>query len=197
MSYYHIVTPDNGENILMKRISHNEIHHTAGSIIDENSIELPFRVSMYAGKESGYDQYMPDFKGEAKLVPVSERLLDYYSASALMTPALVKMLRDTGVDNLQTFPVYIEDDFTGEPLDREYLFVNIIGLISCTSLDASEHNPIGESYYFHKLRIDESKIHGQLMFRLAESPFEVLVEEKVAQAINSSEFRGIVAEPLD
>lgn len=196
MTYYRIVSPDNGENILMKRVSQHEIFHTSGAYIDEKSVKLPFKVAMHAGKESGYDQYDPDFEGEARLVPIHERLLDYYRLSALMSPALVDALRKVGVDNLQTFPVYIEDAFTGEPLNREYLLVNVIGLISCACLDASDHSPIGDTFYFHKLSIDENKAKGLLMFRLAESPFEIIVEEKVAQVINSGEFTGITAEPL-
>lgn len=197
MTYYRIISPDEGKNIMMKRDSHREIFDTSGIAIDKNKIELPFKIKMFAGKESGYDQYDPDFEGEHVQPSIKERLKDYYSLSSLMTPALVNALRDVGVDNLQVFPVEIEDAFTGETLSFKYVLVNIVGIVSCAKLESSEHLPFGSGYYFHKLKIDEEKVKGLSMFRLAESHLEIIVDEKVAKVINSGEFMGIAAEPCN
>lgn len=197
MAYYRIISPDEGKNIMMKRDSHREIYHTSGVSIDEKKIELPFKIKMFAGEESGYDQYDPDFEGEYIQPSIEERLVDYYSESSVMTPALVNALRDAGVDNLQIFPVEIEDAFTGEVLNFKYALVNIIGLVSCVDLESSEHLPFGNGYYFHKIKIDEEKVKGLSMFRLAESHLEIIVNEKVAKVINSGKFTGITAEPCN
>ena len=194
MKYYRIISPDEGKNIMMKRDSHREVYDTSGIAIDENKIELPFKIKMFAGEESGYDQYDPDFEGEYIQPSIEERLKDYYSLSSLMTPALIHALREVGVDNLQVFPVEIEDAFTGEVLNFKYTLVNIVGLVSCANLETSESEPFGSGYYFHKIKIDEEKVKGLSMFRLAESHLEIIVDEKVAKIINSEKFSGIAAE---
>jgi|GEM_PF-1840881 len=197
MTYYRLVSPDLGENIHMKRASHSDFHDTAGQFVKSNDIEPPFLVDMHAGEDSGYDQFDIDFVGEAEQVPVSERLKDFYTTAPLMSSALIQTLLDAGVDNLQLFPVVVRDAATGAVLEKQYQFFNIVGLISCANIEASEHAPIGSTFYFHDLVIDETKANGALMFRLAESPFEIIVAEQVAKAINNGGFKGITAEPLE
>jgi hypothetical protein len=194
MSYYRVVSPDGGENIMMKRDSHREIFDTSGILIDTRNLELPFKIKMFAGSESGYDQYDPDFEGEYEQPSIDERLTDYYSESSLMSSVLVESLLDIGIDNLQVFPVEIRDADSEEILEKPYFLVNIVGVIACAKLNSSEHSPIGSGYYFHQLEIDENRVNGQLIFRLSESQFEIIVHEKVAKIINSGEFKGITAE---
>ncbi|WP_103072683.1 imm11 family protein [Aquimarina sediminis] len=193
ITYYRIVSPDEGKNIMMTRDSNHEIFDDCGISIDENKIELPFKIKMLAGKECKYDRYTPEY-----ITPsIQERLNDYYSESSLMSPELVNALRSAGVGNLQTFPVDIKDTFTGEVLGVEYLLVHVAGLVSCADMGSSEHLSIGSKYYFHKLKIDQEKTKGLKMFRLAESHSEIIVEEKVANVINSGKFAGIAAEPCN
>lgn len=196
MSYYRWVGVDTGENIMMKRVSHRGISTTGGSVIDPEALELPLEIEMWAGEEHGYDQYDPDFDGELVEQSLQDRLQDYYRLSSLMTPELVNTLRAAGVEQLQTFPVKITDAMSGETLDREYLFVNITCVVSCADLESSEQDAVGDAYHFHSLRIDEAKTQGAPLFRLAESPIEVIVNEKVSRTLREGNFAGLDLEAV-
>ena len=196
MAFYRLVCPDKGENILMKRVSHRAVSSVGGEALSALPADAVFEIEMHAGEESGYDQFDPDFEGEVEAVPVVERLRDYYRLPALMTPRLVSALRAAGADNLQTFPVRVRDVATGEPLGAEYLFVNIVGRIACASLAGSEHDELGESRVFHELRIDPEAVGEALIFRLAESPVEVIVHERLARTIRDGGFAGLTVEAV-
>ena len=195
MSYYRIVTPDEGMNIMMKRASHREFFHTNGTSIDATTLQMPLKIEMYAGKEYGYDQFDPDFDGDEVELTLDERLADFYSESALMSEKLTKSLLALGLDNLQVLPTEIIDAETNELLSLPYNLVNVVGVVSCADLDASDASPFGDGFYFHKLIINESKTNGMQIFRLAESHLELIVSESIANVINSGEFSGIAAIP--
>jgi hypothetical protein len=195
MPYYRVTSPDSGENILVRKASHSEVLHTSGAYIQPNSVDLPFKFEMDVG-EAGYDQFDPDFEGEANEVPVQDRLLDYYSNVCVMSPQLLQGLVGAGVDNLQNFPAEITNSESGQTLEFPYVFVNVIGLVSCADTASSDATPIGPSSYFHELVVDESRIRDLLLFRLKESPFEIVVHDRVAEAIAGGGFRGIGVEKL-
>lgn len=197
MSYYRLKMVDQGENIMLRMVSHAGILHTSGTQIkpDAPDFELPFRFEMDIG-EYGYDQFDPFFEGEVEDPPLEERLVDYYSNVCVMSPRLVEVLQAAGVDNIQTFPTHITNTETGDRLERDYVFVNIVGMVSCADIAKSDTSPIGTSHYFHDLVIDESRTQGLLLFRLAESPFEVIVHENVATAIEGGNFKGLGLEQL-
>jgi len=196
MKYYHLISPDRGENIHMQRASHSWFYDTSGQYLNPNDVELPFLVNMYAGEESGYEQFDIDFYGEAEIISVADRLKDFYTTTPLMSDDLIKTILEAGVKNLQFFPVLIKDMQRGETVEKVYKFFNIIGLISCADMEGSRHSSVGGTYYFHDLAVNEANTNGELLFRLAEAPSEIIVAEKVAEAINKGGFRGIFAEPL-
>lgn len=198
MSYYRLQMVDGGENIMLRMISHVGILHTSGARIDPDApdFELPFRFEMDIG-EYGYDQFDPSFEGEVEQPPLEERLVDYYSNVCVMSPRLVSVLHAAGVDNLQVFPTLIRKTESGERIDRGFLFVNIVGTSACADIARSDASPLGASHYFHELVIDESRAGDLLLFRLAESSFEVIVHERVAAAIEGGDFRGVGLEELD
>lgn len=197
MSYSRLKILDRGDNIMLRMVSHDEVLHNTGAMIDTKApgFELPFQFEMDVG-EYGYDQYDPDFEGDVVVPPLEERLVDYYGNVCVMSLKLVEVLLNAGVDNLQIFPAYITDAGTGERVKQDYRFVNIVGMISCADVKASESSPLGGTYYFHELVIDESKARGLLLFRLAESPSEVVVHERVAAAIDKAILRGLRLERL-
>ncbi len=194
MKYYRLISPDKGENIYMQRASHSCFSDISGQYLNPDDVELPFLVNMHAGEESGCDQFDIDFYGEAELMPVSDRLKDFYTTSPLMSDGLAKTMLEAGVKNLQFFPVLIQDHERGELVKKSYKFFNVVGLISCADLEASLYSSVGGTYFFHDLVIDAAKTNGELLFRLAEAPSEIIVAEKVAEAINNGGFRGIFAE---
>jgi hypothetical protein len=114
---------------------------------------------------------------------------DYYDdAISLMSPRLAKVLEEVGVDNVQLFPVVINYRGTGEKYDW-YAF-NIVGLVAAVDISNSEiKNPGGELLINSSIdgfKVDESKTHGQLMFRLAENVMTTVVHEQVRKAVEEA-----------
>jgi hypothetical protein len=127
--------------------------------------------------------------------PGGEPLFDFYSGRCLMSRRLVDTLRAEGVDNLQTFDAELRDAATGASR-RDFVVVNVLGLVAAADLDASQSITLGEGHVFTDLKIDASKACGLLMFRLAESLIDVIVHERIAKAIEAGGFRGVVLKPV-
>lgn len=197
MHYYRIISIDKGENIMLRKASHADVLHTSGQHLDP-SISVPFQFLMDAGEFGGSEISGDgvDLDEEPPNVPVKDRLADYYSNVCVMSPRLLDALRTQGVDNLQSFPAHIKNSETGERLDQPYFFVNVVGIVSCANVGASDSNPLGPSYYFHELVVDPSKARGLLLFRLKESPFEIIVHERIAGLLEGGGLAGIGVEKL-
>lgn len=113
----------------------------------------------------------------------------------LMSARFVQTLASVGVDNLQLFPARITDPDTGAVYD-DYFAVNVIGLVECADMDKSDHMPLADLFFFHELVIHPEKTLGLPLFRLAESPIDIIVHERIAQAIRDANFPEIVLEPV-
>lgn len=119
----------------------------------------------------------------------------FFANVNLMSTRLVQTLTSAGVDNLQLFPARITDPNTGAIYD-DYFAVNVIGLVECADMDKSEHAPLADLYFFHELVIKPEKTLGLPLFRLAESPIDIIVHERVAQAIRNADFPELVLESV-
>lgn len=146
-----------------------------GRIIDESTESTPFEYT--------YDD------------PTGSPLFDYYSGDCLMSKRLVSVLEKAGVDNLQKFETELIDKNT-KARRNDYYTVNIIGLVSCASIEESDTSKIGTSYYFHNLVIDPKKTKGILAFRLAESKIDLMIHENIAREIQANGFLGIELNPV-
>ena len=97
----------------------------------------------------------------------------------LFSQKLIKVLKKSGVDNLQTFPVDIVER-EGREIDEVYLAVNIIGAFKYSDTGLSELT-------------DKSLLIGHnnelKMFRSAESLSSIIVNESVKQALEKSGFK--------
>ena len=119
-------------------------------------------------------------------------LLPMYKAAApLMRDDLLAVLRTAGVDNIQLYQAILRDPAKGNEY-AEYKAVNVGGVISAADLERSVMMGTTDSRMidadFDSLVLDETRIGGPLLFRLAESVSAIVVHEKVRQAI---EARGI------
>lgn len=149
--------------------------------VSEDAIDLPFRFTV---------TYSPGTDGAPKVQP----LFDYVSNVKTMHGRLVTALQQAGVDNLQIFPAVVVDAVSGIEY-QDYVVANVIGVVSCADLSRSSGEPIANAYYFNQLKIDPSRAHDLFLFRLKESLIEIVVHQKVAEAIERAGFRGIVLEP--
>lgn len=148
-----------------------------GSLVPDGRLTLPWPFIVNVDEEEGLE------------------MSDYYPDKHLMTKRLIAALEAAGVDNLQTFPAEITNSETGDVI-RDYMVVNVIGLVSAADLAASTTTPLADVKFFHTLVVDEKRANGLLMFRLAESRLDVIVEERVAAAIRAGNFRDVVLEPV-
>ncbi len=116
------------------------------------------------------------------------RLPLYGAGMVLMSKPLVGALEEAGIDNLDKYPVVIRST-VGQPDCHDYWAVNIIGVISAVdranSIIFDEPDGPLISVMFEKLALDESKIKGQLLFRLAESVGTILVHELIVKHLQS------------
>jgi len=105
----------------------------------------------------------------------------YTSNVVLMLKDLVSALINTGVDNLDVYPVIVRSSINGDVCE-DYLAVNIIGVISAANMEESEVIDEGggiSDVLFGSLVVDENKADGHLLFRLAESANAVVIHESV------------------
>ena len=120
---------------------------------------------------------------------------DYYPNFHLMSKRMLECLQAAGVSNLQVFPSEITV-LPGKEVRTDYSVVNVVGLIACANPRKSEATPIADRHYFVSLHIDESKVGDLAMFRLAESQLDIIVSEKVAEALRRAKLTNLELEPV-
>jgi hypothetical protein len=98
-----------------------------------------------------------------------------------MRTDLYQLLRATGVDNIEAFPATLSVPWTKEVLDN-FVAVNVIGLVSAAAVTSSVSTGVS---------IEAERAGGLLLFRLAESREAVVVHQRVADAVRSSEIEGM------
>lgn len=107
----------------------------------------------------------------------------FRAAAPLFSDALIRALRESGVTNLEVYPVAIRDPDSGV-VHTNYKAVNVVGLIAAADMDKSNAtvHPNGPPIIdvdFDGLVIDEQKAGEALFFRLAESTNGLFVHERV------------------
>lgn len=127
--------------------------------------------------------------------PPALAMLDFYPDNHLMSGRLVQALLSSGISNLQIIPAEILLAESGEVL-RDYSVVNIVGLVSCAVVADSDSSPLAEGFFFHKLKIDETRAGDAAMFRLEESRDDVVVSERIAGLLTAEGFVGLFLEPV-
>ena len=105
----------------------------------------------------------------------------------IMSAELLKLFKESGVDNLQTFPAIIRSTEDGNIWDN-YFGVNVLGLISCADLSKSSYSETMHGHYrFKTLAIDSTKTDGALMFRLQEHTPTIIIHRSVGRYIKDKD----------
>lgn len=127
--------------------------------------------------------------------PGIPKALYYEKSIPVMRDDVAATLRGVGVDNIQYYDAVLRNPTTGEEF-RDYKAFNIVGLVACADMGASELMGTSSSSMgdvdFHALVIDESKTHGLYLFRLAEATSAIVVHERVRTAIEAAGIPGFV-----
>ncbi|RYY75447.1 MAG: hypothetical protein EOO52_08590 [Gammaproteobacteria bacterium] len=143
----------------------------AGKMTDGNKLpELVYEINVPD------DQSCPHFMtGEA--VIVSKQFID----------ALLSM----SVQNFQSFPAVLVNPDTGKKRGNYFLF-NVLGLIKAADLSQSSFDMLMEGdpegvdvplVAFNHLVLDAKKIRSLKMFRLAEDPTSLIIDETVVNGL--------------
>jgi hypothetical protein len=110
----------------------------------------------------------------------------------IMSDAFIAALQQIGVSNVQRFPAEVRSRVDAT-VWKNYQAVNVVGLIACADLEASEFTHIadrpGESaaplLEFEDLKIDPARAGEALLFSLAESPGTILIAGRVVEHIRA------------
>lgn len=179
--YYRLDVDLVGQNVYIEEASNKFVSLISGSRLPENT-PTPFRYTMEVDADEEGQETDP-------------LMYAFFPESCLMQRPFLRALRGAGVDNIQSFPAIITDRRSKRRID-DYETANVVGLVSCARVEESRTSPLADVYYFHDLVIDPSRTGALRLFRLAESQMEIIVDEKVAEAIRNGDFAGVVLEPL-
>jgi hypothetical protein len=148
-----------------------------GQPIDPDRVPGPLRIVA----EDHYDEY-PDFMDIGLGVAVSQAFAD--------------ALREAGVDNVDLFEAGVYE--SGVLVAEGYHLLNLRGTIDAIDREASEVTEFrGRVARIKSLKIDESKTHGARMFRLAEYPHVLIIDQKVRDALEAADLSGFVISAAD
>lgn len=208
--YYRLDMTTDGQNTFVTEDSHQDVVITAGRLLPKDT-EEPFEFVMEIdeededydigdiddpGEEEDYDEDEDEEEEDEDEIRFQKpNMFAYYSNVSLMNAEMVQVLEDCGVDNIQKYKAIITHPET-DYKNSDYFVVNIIGRVACASIDESDAEPLGRSYFFKELVVDPDKIGDLLIFRLKEYSFVVIVNEKVATALMAAKLPGLIVEPL-
>jgi hypothetical protein len=147
--------------------------------------KLPTGVSFLTGHPITAAVKEPlEFEGDCTKLQPPEDFAD--SVIPLMSSSLVDALRQSGVDNIQSFRAILRNPSTREEW-RNYLAVNVIGLLSCADMGKSKFTAIGGFgtglVEFENLVLDRNRTVGALLFRLGESPKTIVIHGRVMEGV--------------
>jgi hypothetical protein len=117
---------------------------------------------------------------------------DFFDGTiTFMSPRMVKLLGEMGVDNLDLYPAIITYSTTGE--QHDVFAFNLIGLVSAADLQKSNLSSYDGDFKMDTsirgFEVDLLKARDLQIFRLAENSLTVLVEGRLKLAIESAGIR--------
>lgn len=107
----------------------------------------------------------------------------------VMSRRLLAVLREAGVSNLDVYAAALSDPSSGKVYD-EFVAFNVIGKISAVDLSRSSlaSGQVDQriSMSIDHLQLDEARIQGALMFRLAEAVSTLVVHASIKDRIEAA-----------
>lgn len=132
--------------------------------------------------DPGYGKNLPDFF-DTTIPVMSERLLSF--------------LRAQGIDNVDAYPVTLQNIETGQQING-YSAVNFIGCLNCIKLDESEYQmTFGSPEFTGRIVIDEDRVHGAKCFRLEDGPGLLVISQGIADALNKETWVALMVQPTE
>lgn len=153
------------------RIAGIRLWHNSRPIPPEQKQNIPNPIEINFDVFRGYEG--PPMEFEDLGIPV-------------MSDRLYKVLVSCGVDSLEVFPAVLKNTSTQQKYKYyAYKIYNVVPLMDKTASEYETYRNT-EPVSIHKFVADESKAHGLLMFRMAESITAIVVHESVKKAIQAA-----------
>jgi hypothetical protein len=128
-------------------------------------------------------------------IPDGDEMPDFFDSTVpLMSARLLKVLKSAGVDNIDSYPVKIVDKAKGLSWD-DYRAVNVVGCVDALDRQKTKSELDIETNAlptYTSVAIDPARALGLLCFRLDMGPGELVLHEKVAQAVAQGGFTGLL-----
>ena len=109
----------------------------------------------------------------------------------------IEGLTRLGVDNFQSFPVELTNPEGG--IEFAYSLINVIGLLEAVDEKESVIEPraTGGRGQLYSFKIDPTKTMGQRLFRLAEAPTLIIIDESLWKELLVFDPPGVMMLPTE
>ena len=118
--------------------------------------------------------------------------------TVIVSEHFIKVLQGAGVTNFQQFPALLINPDTKKQRTGYFLF-NVLGMLKAADLQKSSFDPLMEGdeegvdvplVAFNKIALDGSKVHGLRMFRMAEDPMVLVIDQNIKTALKENRPEG-------
>jgi len=109
----------------------------------------------------------------------------------------IEGLTRLGIDNFQRFPVELTNPEGG--IELAYSLINVIGLLEAVDVKQSVIEPreTGGRGQLYSFKIDPTKTMGQRLFRLAEAPTLIIIDESLCEELIAFGSPGVLMLPTE
>lgn len=126
-----------------------------------------------------------------QLTPPPCDLHDAGHGQLLMSPRLIAILREVGVDNIQ----YLDCEVTYQPTGQRipYKVANVLGVVKALKLDECECvlDEDGFVESFSSMKIDAERVGHLMLFRLFENMMLTIVTRQLKEAVELAGLTGL------
>lgn len=113
------------------------------------------------------------------------------------SPKMKVALDESGVDNIDYYPVVLVDSQTKENL-REYWLAVVKDVVACIDEAKSEFREnIFEKIVLSRFSIDPKRTKGLSLLRLHNIPGLIIIDEKLKEKLSSHSLEGVSIKPTD
>ncbi len=140
--------------------------------------DLPPKILQF---DSSYGSQLPDI---------------FDTSIPIMSTRLLNALIHNGVSNIDSYPIQIKDNKTGENHDN-YHAVNVLSLIDGIDATRSPHRSrFGRQYYEGSIFLRKLSEPLPPLFRLASGPALIVVRDDLMKVIEGEGFVSLLLQPL-
>lgn len=127
-----------------------------------------------------------------------KNLPDFFDTTVpVMSDRLLSFLRKHGIDNVDAYPVTLQNKETGQKIDG-YFAVNFIGCLDCVKLDESVYElTFGAPDFTGHIVIDETRVYGTNCFRIQGGPGFLVISQDIADALRKETWAGILVQSTE